>query len=409
MTVERRFPWFFCSMLFAATALSFLDRQVLSVLAPQIIAEFGISNAAYSHVIFAFQFSYTLMFALGGWIVDRLGVRMGLFLSLGLWSAASAVHAVVHSAAGLAGARFVLGLGEGASFPAATRGAAEFAPPSKRTFAIGFANGGSALGAVIAPPLTVMLALRFGWRGAFLATGLLGALWLLLWFFATRNLPSLHTERVDKPIVALPWSALLQDRKLRLLLLARFFFDPVFYFYMFWIPQFLSSERHLSLQQIGSYLWITFLVLGFSQIFGGRIADHLVARGMTPSSSKRLLLTVTALITPISWLAWLATSTGLAIACMCILLLAHGVWITNYLGLLSDLFPYKSIASVVGLTGAAGGIGGMLSTLAIGPVIDHFSFAPVFAVSGVLYPIALVLVRMASDRGASSRAQSITA
>jgi ACS family hexuronate transporter-like MFS transporter len=396
----RRFPWFFCSMLFAATALSFLDRQVLSMLAPRIMTEFGINNTSYSRVVFAFQLSYTAMFALGGYVLDRIGTRIGLALSLGVWSLASAAHAVVHGALGLGAARFVLGLGEGACFPAVTKGATEMAPPSRRTFAIGFANGGSALGAVIAPPLTALLAMHFGWRGAFVCAGLLGGIWLVLWLFVKRSQPvaAPSPERIP-----MEWKPLLRDVRLRKVLLARFLFDPVFYFYMFWIPQFLTRERHLSLEQIGAYIWVPFLVLGFSQVFGGRLADGLVSAKRSPRESKRLLLTIAALVTPVSWIASLATNTSWAIALMSILMLAHGIWITNYLGLLSDLFAGGTIATIVGLTGTAGGLGGMLSTLAIGPTVDKFSFAPVFAVSGILYPLALLVVRSASASPNTSR------
>ncbi len=390
---EWRFPWFLCSMLFAASALSYLDRQVFSMLAPRIIAEFGITNTVYSRVVFAYQLSYTAMFALGGYLLDRVGTRRGLALSLGLWSLASAAHAAVHSALGLGAARFVVGLGEGAVFPAATKGATELAPTSRRTFAIGFATGGSALGAVIAPPLTAVLATHFGWRGAFLCTGSLAGIWVVLWLLTKykRSVANSQTEttRVE-------WKTLLRDVRLRKMLLARFLFDPVFYFYMFWIPQFLTRERHLSLQEIGSFIWIPFLVLGFSQVFSGRLADGLVNSRRSPIESKRLLLTIAALVTPVSWMVSLSTTTVTAIALMSVLLFAHGIWITNYLGLLSDLFEGGAIATIVGLTGTAGGIGGMLSTLLIGPTVDKFSFAPIFALSGILYPLALLVVRNAS-------------
>jgi len=234
---EKQFPWFLCSMLFAATALSLLDRQVFSMLAPRIITEFGITNTVYSRVVFAFQLSYTAMFALGGYLLDRLGTRVGLAFSLGLWSLASMAHAAVHGAMALGAARFVMGMGEGALFPAATKGATELAPPSRRAFAIGYANGGSALGAVVAPPLTAFLAMHFGWRGVFVSTGSLGMLWLALWLMAKYRQPD-RTQRIEPILVE--WKILLRDSRLRKMLFARFLFDPVFYFYMFWIPQFLT-------------------------------------------------------------------------------------------------------------------------------------------------------------------------
>ncbi len=390
---EWRFPWFLCSMLFAASALSYLDRQVFSMLAPRIITEFGITNTVYSRVVFAYQLSYTAMFALGGYLLDRVGTRLGLAFSLGLWSMASAAHAAVHGALGLGAARFVVGIGEGAVFPAAAKEATELAPASRRTFAIGFATGGSALGAVIAPPLTAVLATYFGWRGAFLCTGSLAGIWVVLWLLTKYKRSVATPQTATTPV---EWKTLLRDERLRKMLFARFLFDPVFYFYMFWIPQFLTRERHLSLQEIGSYIWIPFLVLGFSQVFSGRLADGLVNSIRSPIESKRLLLTIAALVTPVSWVVSLSTTTGAAIALMSVLLFAHGIWITNYLGLLSDLFEGGAIATIVGLTGTAGGIGGMLSTLLIGPTVDRYSFAPVFALSGVLYPLALLVVRNAS-------------
>jgi len=402
---ERRFPWFLCSMLFAATALSFLDRQVLSMLAPRIMTEFGLSNTVYSRVVFSFQLSYTAMFALGGYLLDRVGTRLGLALSLGLWSLASAAHAFVHGAVGLGAARFVLGLGEGACFPGVTKGATELAPPSRRTFAIGFANGGSALGAVVAPPLTALLAINFGWRGAFLCTGFLGLVWMVAWFLAKPVVPVVPSSLARVPIA---WKSLFRDPRLRKLLFARFLFDPVFYFYMFWIPQFLSRERGLSVAAIGNLFWIPFLVLGVSQVFSGKVTDRLIARGKSPMAAKNLMLLIAAMVTPVSWIAGLAPSSGWAIACMSLLLFAHGAWITNYLSLVADLFPAEQNGTIVGLTGMVGGIGGMVSTLAIGMTVDRFSFLPVFAVSGVLYPVAYLMIRLAmTSRRAESVNQSV--
>ncbi|CAN5631783.1 MFS transporter [soil metagenome] len=389
MTRSRSFPWFTLSMLFAATAMSFLDRQVLSTLAPRIIAEFGMTNSAYAHVIFAFQLSYTVMSAMGGYLIDRVGVKKGLAISLGLWSVASAAHAFARGILMLGFARFVLGIGEGACFPAATRGAADYAAPEKRSFATGFAIGGSALGAVIAPPLTVLLSVRFGWRGAFLFTGILGFVWLAFWLTLVPSASRTSTA------TRVPYSTLLRDRRLKWLLFARFLFDPVFYFYMFWIPQFLSRERGLSVESIGNMVWIPFFVLGISQIFGGKITDRLIANGRDPVSAKSLMLLLAAVVTPISWISGWATNVHWAIFCMSLLLFAHGIWITNYLALAGDLFPKEQNASVVGLTGMIGGIGGMVSTLVVGPTIDHFSFVPVFAVSGVLYPLAYLCIRIA--------------
>jgi ACS family hexuronate transporter-like MFS transporter len=395
MNCGRRYPWALCWLLFAATALSFLDRQVLSVLAPTLTSEFSMSNVTYSRVLFAFQLSYTVMFSLGGRLMDRFGAHLGMAFSVGVWSAASAAHALVTSALGLGAVRFLLGLGEGGCFPAATKGAVEWFPLDKRVLAIGIANGGSAFGAVIAPPLTALVAARFGWRGTFLVTGFLGALWLLAWLVAFRISPPLE---VPSGLERIPLRKLLRDPSVLRVLAARFLFDPVFYFYMFWIPQYLARERKFSLEQIGSHFWIPFLVLGFSNILSGRLSDGMVRRGWPPRRARALLLTVAGLLTPVSSLASLAPSPEWAIALMSALMAAHGLWISNFLGLLSDLFPSRMIGTITGLTGTAGGIGGMLSSLITGPIVDRYSFAPVFAVSGILYPAALVILLWAIRR-----------
>lgn len=406
MNSQTATRWIVCLMLSFATALSFLDRQVLSVLAPALSAEFHMSNTAYSHVVFAFVLSYTAMFTLGGWLMDRLGTYRGLALSVAVWSVASAAHALATGPLGIGISRFFLGLGEGSCFPAATKGAAEWFPPQKRVLAIGIANGGSAFGAVVAPPLTAWIAGMFGWRGAFVTTGVLGGLWVLIW---------LAVHHWAKPLPVADASSSQQRGTFRQLLRlpdvwrimgARFFFDPVFYFYLFWIPQYLSSERHFSIEEIGSYFWVPFLVLGISTILSGKLSDALVRRGWPARKARTTLLTVAALATPVSWLAVVASSASSAIALMSGLMLAHGLWITNFLGFLGDLFPTSNLATVTGLSGTAGGIGGMISNLAIGAVVDHYSFTPIFAVSALLYPVALIILVALPARRYSSLPQA---
>src|SRR3954447_17123457 len=232
--------WLFCWLLFVATALSFLDRQVLSVLAPTITKEFSLSNGTYSRVVFAFQASYTAMFAVGGRLADLLGTRLAMGAFLAVWSLASAAHSLTRGPWGLGLSRFALGLGEGGCFPAATKGAAEWFGPDQRALAVGIATGGSALGAVIAPPLTALMAVRLGWRGTFVGTGLLGFAWVSAWLVATRK--GIGDERVALS-AAVPVREWLMRPQVRWILFGRFLFDPVFYFYMFWIPQYLSRER----------------------------------------------------------------------------------------------------------------------------------------------------------------------
>jgi MFS transporter, ACS family, hexuronate transporter len=387
--------WVLCWLMFLATALSFLDRQVLSVLAPDLMTELDMDNTTYARVVSAFVFSYTIMFSASGLLIDRLGTRWGMALCLAVWSAASGAHGFVGSALGLGLARLMLGLGEGGCFPAATKFACESFPPEKRALAIGIANGGSAFGAVIAPPLTTCLAAYFGWRGAFLATGLMGFAWLAGWLAVPRPAP---LETATATARSVPWGTLLGDVRLWRILAARFLFDPVFYFYMFWIPQYLARERGFSLEEIGKYAWIPFLALGVSNVAAGQISDRLVRHGWTARQARGRLLGLAALMTPASGLVVLAPSSAWAIGLMACLMLAHGLWICNFLAHISDQFPPAVMATVVGLSGTVGGCAGILATLIVGPVVDNYSFTPAFVTSAVLYPLAFLVLLAGSGR-----------
>lgn len=381
-----------CTLLFFAAALCFLDRQILSVLAPQITKEFNLSNTVYSRILFAFVLSYTVMLAFGGWLMDRLGTRRGLGYSVGFWSLASAAHALVAGPWSLGIARFFLGVGEGPCFPGTTKGAVEWMPPHRRGLAVGFANSGSALGAILAPPLTVWAAATWGWRGAFAATAGLGLLWLIAWNLAFRGLPPAATA----PSASQPrtnWKDLIARHEVRRLLAARFCFDPVFYFYMFWIPQYLNRERGMSLTEIGALVWIPFVALEIANISAGHVSDSLVNRGWDRRRARMRLMLVAALLTPASFAAALAGTPALAIGLMSVLLFAHGIWIANYMTLVGETVASHEIATTVGLTGMCGGIAGMLSSLVIGPVVDRYSFGPIFLASAVVYPLAWLILR----------------
>lgn len=375
-------------LLFFAAALCFLDRQVLSVLAPQITQEFGMSNTVYSRVVFAFVLSYTIMLALGGRVMDALGTRRGLALSVGFWSMASAAHAFVTGPLSLGVARFFLGVGEGPAIPGAIKGAVEWVSPKRRGFAVGLASSGAAVGSVIAPPLTVWTASHIGWRGAFAATAALGALWLIAWVLAFRGLPLAATTPAANAPAGSTWRTLLARKEVRRLLAARFCFDPVFYFYMFWIPQYLAKDRGMSLAAIGALIWIPFVALEIANLGAGHVSDRLIARGWPRRRARLTLMLVAAALTPASFLAALAGTPALAIGLMAVLMFAHGIWITNFMTLIGDTVESRDVATTVGMTGTCGGIAGMLSNLVIGPVVDHVSFTPVFLASAVVYPLA---------------------
>ncbi len=390
----RSLRWWLCGLLFVATAMSFLDRQVLSVLAPVITEQLKMSNTEYSYVTTAFLVSYAIMFLLGGRMMDMLGTRLGMALSVGFWSLACAGHALVQNAFHLGACRLLLGVGEGGCFPGAAKGVAEWFPQRQRALAMGVAIGGSALGAVVAPPLTVWLAGAVGWRGVFLVTGLIGAGWVALWCLlsAPAETPSGQPQAGGADTEQVPLLALLRRVDTCGLALMRFIVDPVFYFYMFWIPKYLSHERGVSLEQIGQVTWIPFLALGISNIAGGWVSDGMIRRGLPALTARRWIMAAAAVLTLSSSLAGRVETLAMAIAMMSLLMLAHGFWITNYVTVISERFPKSAVGTVMGVTGAVGAIGGMLANTAIGWCVDRFSYGPVWMASGLMYPMAFVVL-----------------
>ena len=414
MTKIPYFRWWIGILLFVATGLSFFDRQVLSILAPAIMRDVQLNDVTYSRAVFAFILSYTVMFTVGGRLIDRLGLRIGLGLSVAVWSLASLGHSLVHNVWELALALFFLGVGEGGCFPGATKGAVEWFPEKERSASIGLAIGGASFGAVVGPPLIVWVNSIFGWRGAFLVAGAIGFVWLIIWavFFALpENSPFLSSQELhyitgwggDKSLSPaarpsgsrsdlLPLGTLLRRKETWGLMTARFLLDPVFYFYMFWIPQFLSEARRVPLVTIGRLTWIPFLTLGVSQLAGGWVSDRLVKSRVSVDKARKTVMGLAALLTPFSILSLRAQGPRLAICLMSILMFAHGFWITNYITMTIDLYPERSVGTVVGLCGSAGGLGGMLSSLAIGWLAQHGRYNVLFITCGVMYLIAFVLI-----------------
>lgn len=389
--------WWVCGWLLVATALSFLDRQVLSVLAPKVTARLGMSNSDYSDVNTAFLVSYSIMFLLGGRLMDVAGARPGLAVSVGVWSLASALHGAVQSAWQLGACRFLLGAGEGGCFPGAAKAVAETFPKRERALAMGIAIGGASLGAVAAPPVTVRLAAALGWRGPFVLSGLIGAVWVAVWWLLTRDRDGLAVGPTDEAEVQaapelVPLRALLGRADVWGLAVVRFIVDPVFYFYMFWIPKYLVDVRGVSLQTVGAVAWVPFLALGVSNAAGGWASDALVRRGAGPWRARVGLMAAAAVLTVASGFAGRLEGLRDAIAVMSLLMLAHGFWITNYVTLISERYPDGAVGTVMGLTGAVGAVGGMLANTAIGRVVDQFSYGPVWVASGLMYPLALAVL-----------------
>jgi len=398
--------WIIVALLFMATGLSFLDRQVLSLAIIKIKDEFHMTDVEYGWINTAFLLSYAIMFTLGGWLIDRFGTRVGLAVSVGLWSLSSAMHGLVQNIWQLGTARFFLGLGEGGAFPGAAKGVTEWFPQKERGLAMGIAIGGAALGAVIAPPLTVYMTTMFGWRGTFIATGLIGAIWVLIWLFFYKR-PQKSRLITDKerayitggkkePDIAkkksIPFKAILQTREAWGLISIRFLLDPVFYFIMFWIPKYLSEERGVSFEQIGNLFWIPFLALGISNMIGGWASDKLINSGLSVNKSRKTIMGIAAAVTMLTALTTVASSVGMAIFFISLFMFAHGFWITNYITITSEVFGKHATSTVVGMAGTAGAIAGLLINPLIGKVVENYSYLPMWIASGIMYPIGFVVL-----------------
>ena len=409
------FRWWIAGLLFLGTALSFFDRQVLSVLAPTVTDELGMDSEQYSNVVAAFVLSYSIMFAVGGRFLDWAGTRRGMLICVSVWTVASAAHAWVRSAWHLGMLRFLLGAGEGGCFPGVTKAALEWFPLRQRSRAIGFAIGGAAIGAVLAPPLATWMVGHVGWRGAFLVTGLFGAVWVLLWavfYRPPRRSPFVSAAELavieedarggatveDESDGFLSWPELLRLRPVWGLILTRFLLDPVMYLYLFWIPQYLSEARSATLADIGRLAWIPFLTLDVANLLGGWVSDRLVRSGWSIGAARKTVMGVAALLTPISIFSMYVQRMDVAVLLMSVLMFAHGFWITNYITLTGDLLPPRSVGTVVGLCGCAGGLSGFLTTKLVGLVVKRFSYVPVFVAAGVLYPIGFLVILLTIGR-----------
>ncbi|GAB3916989.1 MFS transporter [Larkinella terrae] len=389
--MQKNIRWLIVFLLFIATGLSFLDRQVLSIAILKIQEEFHITDVQYGMINTSFLISYAIMFTLGGWLIDRIGGRMGLAVSVGLWSIANSLHAVMTSFSQLLTFRFLLGVGEGGCFPGAAWTVFRWFDKKERALANGIAIGGSAIGAVVAPPLTIWLSSHYGWRGGFLIPGLIGIAWVVAWLlipWKKENRIAVESEKVEK----IAFLELFKKQPTWVFILIRFLLDPVFYFMMFWIPKYLSSVRNVSFEQIGSLFWIPFLALGIANILGGWFSGQLIARGFSVNKARKTVMGIAAALTLSTPLIEWVSSVNLAISLMAVFMFAHGFWITNYITAISDMFGQKATSTVVGLSGTAGAVSGLLLNPLMGVVIQNYSYRPLWVASGLLYPLAFLLL-----------------
>ena len=376
-------------LVFWATMLNYMDRQTLSVVAPVLRDQFHMSNLSYARIVSAFMLAYTLMNGISGPLIDRLGTRLGYALCVAWWSAAAMLHATANGAAGFGVCRFLLGMGEAGNWPAGVRVVAEWFPARERALASGIFNSGSSIGAMIATPLTAFLMLRFGWRYAFIAVGSVGFLWLLVWW------PVYYVPKTSEREITAPRPAVLTILKTRFVwsfTLVKSFMDPVWYFYIFWFPEYLKSERHFDLVSIGKYGWIPFLAADVGNLAGGWLSGALLRRSVSVTVARKGTVTLFAFLMTSAIPAVLVADVRWSIALISLAMFGYTGCNANMLSFPGDVFSTNVLASIWGLASVGSGLGGMLFAMLTGWAIDHYSYVPVFVGFGVLPLVSAVIM-----------------
>ncbi|HVH89476.1 MAG TPA: MFS transporter, partial [Terriglobales bacterium] len=402
----RTMRWVIAAWLTLSTALNLIDRQTLSILAPFLRDRFHLSIQSYSHVVTAFLASYTVMYAVGGRFVDWIGERVGMAACILWWSACTMLTALVQGALSLGIVRFLLGLGEPANYPAALRATTVWFPKSERGLPIALFSSGSAVGNVLAPPLIALITLRMGWRAAFLLPGLLGVIWVAIWLLIYRSpqvfpgspvsgVPGLRDETaITDASARAPWLALLRRRNVLALVVSRFISDPVWYFYVFWIPEYLKRERGFSLSDIGLYAWIPFVAGAAGGMTAGWISDVLIARGIAPVRARTTVLYAAAVLAPLGMLTARVRSAAAAIFLIAVMAFVVYCWFINTAAIIPDVVSDHVVGSVLGFVGTAGSLSGALFSLLVGYLLAHYSYRLAFTLAGSMHVVAALLLRL---------------
>jgi ACS family hexuronate transporter-like MFS transporter len=401
-----------CAILFFGAVINYVDRGTISILSHHVQKVFSMSESDYGWIIFSFQLSYGIMCLVFGRLIDRLGTRAGFALAMTWWSLAAMGQALAGGVASFAFACGLLGMGEAGSFPASIKAVAEWFPKRERALATGIFNSGTSVGAVISYPLVGWLFLRWGWKTAFVGTGALGlicvAVWLLLYrlprrhpWIAPEELRHIEAEpgdEYDAPQAPLALSKVVGYRETWSFALAKFMTDPVWWFYIFWLPKYLIEARHLSVHSLQLFGYIPFVAAVPGSIAGGWLSGHLLRLGRSVNFARKTALLVCALCMPLAILAVFSAKPWMALFFISIGTAAHQGWSANLFTLASDMFAKRDVGSVVGIGGAAGAFGGAILAWVAGHILQHHTYLPLFVVAGVMHPLTIVVLQVLTPR-----------
>jgi ACS family hexuronate transporter-like MFS transporter len=404
------YRWTICALLFAATTINYIDRQVLGILAPTLQGEIGWSESDYGDIVSWFSFAYALGFLGMGRLMDRIGVRKGFSFAIVAWSLAAMGHAFARTVGGFSIARGALGLGESGNFPGAIKATAEWFPRKERAFATGIFNAGSNVGAIVGPLSVPFIAAAWGWRWAFIITGALGFVWLAFWLAMYRS-PEQHPRvtraelayiRSDppEPTVAIPWLSLLRHRQTWAFFIGKFLTDPIWWFYLYWLPKFLDAQFGVKLIGLAAPLIAIYLVADVGSVGGGWVSSALIKRGWTVNRGRKTAMLIAALLIVPTMLAPHATSLWVAVAIVSVAAASHQWWSANLFTTASDMFPRRAVASVVGIGGFAGAMGGVLFQRATGRILEatNNNYSIIFMICGLAYVTALLIMHLIVPR-----------
>jgi MFS transporter, ACS family, hexuronate transporter len=404
-----KFRWVICAVLFIGITKNYMDRQVLGVLKVTLQNDLGWNELDYSRLVFAFQAAYAAGLLITGDLVDRVGTRVGYLIAMVFWSLASMAHALCSSLFSFGIARAALGLGESGAFPASIKTVTEWFPQKERALATGIFNSGTSVGALLTPIFVPWITVHLGWRWAFVITGAIGFMWLLLWIAVYRK-PEEHAKcsaeeleyiRSDKQTVLarVPWARLLGYRQTWAFLSAKFLTDPIWWFYLFWVPGFLQKQHGLNLTQIGLPVVVIYVISDAGSIAGGWISSRLIKRGYSANAGRKIAMLICALcVIPIVYV-YRAQGLWASILLIGLAAAAHQGFSANLFTTVSDMFPTQAVASVVGIGGMAGAVGGMLIADIVGHVLQSTGsyFVP-FLMAGIAYLIALAVMQLIVPR-----------
>ncbi|HKF01518.1 MAG TPA: MFS transporter [Candidatus Sulfotelmatobacter sp.] len=402
--------WLICALLFFAASVNYMDRQVIGLLKPTLQAQLGWTEEGYSNIVVAFQLAYGSSLLFIGKLIDRIGTRKGFSLAVLFWSISAMAHAAATSVLQFAVARFSLGVGEAGSFPASIKAVAEWFPKKERALATGIFNSGTNVGAIVTPLVVPWLTLRFGWRMAFIATGALGLLWIVAWLSLYRppeesplvsegELALVQSDPEQITATAVPWRTMLRLRQAWAVGLGKFFTDPIWFVYLFWMPDFLSRNLKLDLKGMALPLFVIYSGASVGSIAGGWLSSWLIKMGWSVNASRKTAMLVCALaVTPIM-LAGRTTDAWVAVGLVALAAGAHQGWSANIYTLASDMFPRGAVASVVGFGTLLGTVSGMFISKMVGYILQTTgSYVPVFVLAGTAYLIALAFVQALAPR-----------